>query len=101
MKNTSALLLAILFLSTAGCTNNPVKTSFPDVPTKLMVAPSELQTIQSDSLTTISIDDVSASEEKLSAFVKIVTANYTLANRLREQLIDLQLWITTQKSLNP
>ena len=102
MKNTTlATLIIVSTIAVAGCTSNPRKTSFPDLPTQLMVAPAELQTIQPDSLETISINDDSASDEKLSAVTKTITSNYTIANRVRQQLIDLQLWVSTQKSLNP
>lgn len=100
MKNIMLSLIVVGMLTACG-TNQSKKTSFPDLPTKLMVAPGELQTIQPDSITAISIDDKSASDEKLSELLKTITANYTLANRIREQLIDIQLWIQTQKSLNP
>lgn len=97
MKLASLCLVLLL----AGCAGPSVKTSFPDLPEKLMTAPAELSVIDENSIQTIDINDTTNSEVQLSELLDTVTKNYTLTNRIRQQLIDLQLWVQTQKALNP
>ncbi len=85
----------------AGCAGPSVKTSFPDLPEKLMTAPAELTVLDENSIETININDKASSEVKLSELIDTVTKNYTITNRIREQLIDLQLWVKTQRAINP
>lgn len=96
-------LLSVILISSmlAACGGNPVKTSFPDIPEKLMVDPGKLKTLRPDSLTTTKLDDSSDSEIKLSTVGEVVTENYKTANKWRELILELQLWIKTQKSINP
>jgi len=98
MKLAIAIFLGVML---SACGSNPVKTSFPDLPTKLMVEPQTLKTIQTNSIETIKLDDSTASELRLSALEKVVAENYKLANQWREQILELQLWLKTQKSINP
>ena len=98
MKLVIAIFLGLML---SACGSNPVKTSFPDLPTKLMVEPTELKTIQANSIETIKLDDSSASDLRLSVLETVVAENYKLANQWREQILNLQLWIKTQKALNP
>ena len=97
MKRTSLCLL--LFL--VGCAGPSVKTSFPDLPEKLMASPAELSVINENSIESIDINDTTDSEVALSQLLDTVTKNYTISNRIRQQLIDLQLWVRTQRAINP
>ena len=94
-------LILALTLMIVGCAGPNVKTSFPDLPDRLMTTPSELQVIDENSIDSISISDKSDSDVQLSTLIETVSKNYTTSNRIRQQLLDLQLWIRTQKSINP
>ena len=98
MRLVSIVCVALMMIA---CSSQQAKSSFPDVPEKLMVDPGQLHTIQSNSIETIKLDDLSDSDLKLSKLGTVISENYKLANRWREQVIELQLWIKTQKSLNP
>ena len=94
------LIMAVALLT--ACTTVPVEYSFPDVPTKLMVAPPPLKTIVTDDKATpILLNDNTPSDVKLSALIKIVTENYKISNQYRELVIELQNWIKEQKELAP
>jgi len=96
MKLTILLVAIVL----AGCGGNPVKTSFPDVPEKIMVEPKPLQKISASS-SSISVNDSSASQFKLSEISAVITANYGICNEYREQIFSLKSWILDQKAANP
>lgn len=94
-------LIIALTLMIVGCAGPSVKTSFPDLPERLMTTPVELQVIDENSIDSISVTDTTNSEVQLSTLIDVVTKNYTISNRIRQQLLDLQLWLKTQKSINP
>ena len=86
----------------AGCGLSPVKSSFPDVPTKLMEKPVEMKTLVPDSeLAMYKITDDTASKVSLTVVIKTITDNYKTCNLYKEQVFSLQDWISQQKKLNP
>jgi hypothetical protein len=98
----SLLLIPVVIVLTGCLASSPIKTSFPDVPTKLMVAPAELKTVEPFvQSSVIKIDDVSPSGIPLSVVTKTITDNYKTCNEYKEQIFGLQDWISTQKKLNP
>lgn len=98
MKTLLALFLSGILL--AGCGGqSSVKSSFPDVPPKLMDPPAALKTIKPIPSDT-KPNDEAPSGVMLSAVTKIITDNYTTCNIYREQIFGLQSWITEQKKLN-
>ena len=97
MKTITTLFLAITL---AACGSNPTKTSFPDVPPKLMDKPAELKIIMPDPVDT-KLTDITPSGVELSAVTKVMTDNYKTCNLYKAQIEGLQNWIAAQKSLNP
>jgi hypothetical protein len=97
-----SLLLIPTLLLLSGCISSPVKTSFPDVPTKLMAAPAELKTVLPfEQSSIIKINDTTPSGIAPSVMAKTITENYKTCNVYREQIFGLQDWISTQQKLNP
>ena len=80
-------ILSIILL--AGCAQQPTKTSFPDVPEKLMAQPKELKTLDAQG-TDIKLTDSSPSKFKLSEISSVITTNYGICNEYREQIFSLQ-----------
>lgn len=93
-------LTLLIAFALAGCGGNPVKTSFPDVPEKLMATPNTLLKLSSDS-GSISLSDSSPSKFKLSEISTVISTNYGICAEYKEQIFSLQNWILDQKRLNP
>lgn len=102
MKNI--LIMVALTFVLSGCSwfgKGVIKNSFPDLPEKLMEAPAPLKTNRPADAPKIELTDSSPSGIALSTTVELITENYTIANKNKEQLENLQDWLRQQKKLNP